>query len=184
MINKPAPIPRLPPAAKALIKPLPMPVLSLLMNRLARQSVARYPSIFARLGSHVSKSFLIDPTDLPFVFLLHPVPDAPKIYVHRRPKSLSWDGRIAGPLAALLGMVHGAYDGDALFFSRDIVLEGDTAAVLALRNAIDDCELDLVEECTALLGPFGSVALPAALPVINLLQNRFNVALRRVEPCS
>ncbi len=43
-------------------------------------------------------------------------------------------------------MMHGTLDGDALFFSRDLAVEGDTSSVLALRNAIDDAELDLAEE--------------------------------------
>jgi predicted lipid carrier protein YhbT len=42
----------------------------------------------------------------------------------------------------LVGMLDGSYDGDALFFSRDLVIEGDTSAVLALRNALDDAEID------------------------------------------
>jgi predicted lipid carrier protein YhbT len=50
-------------------------------------------------------------------------------------------------------MVHGALDGDALFFSRDIVIEGDTEAVLALRNAVDDAEIDLAAEVAAIAGP-------------------------------
>ncbi|NIR58454.1 MAG: sterol-binding protein, partial [Gammaproteobacteria bacterium] len=48
------------------------------------------------------------------------------------------DATIAGPMSAFLGMMHGEIDGDALFFSRDISVDGDTSAVLALRNAIDD----------------------------------------------
>ena len=52
--------------------------------------------------------------------------------------------------------MHGAFDGDALFFSRDLVIEGDTAAVLALRNAIDDAELDLSAEAQAMSGPFAA----------------------------
>jgi len=39
-------------------------------------------------------------------------------------------------------MIDGTYDGDALFFSRDLVIEGDTEAVLALRNAIENAELN------------------------------------------
>jgi predicted lipid carrier protein YhbT len=53
-------------------------------------------------------------------------------------------------------MMHGAEDGDALFFSRDLAVEGDTAAVLALRNAMDDAELDLTEELAALSGPLAA----------------------------
>lgn len=66
------------------------------------------------------------------------------------------DARIAGPLSAFLAMMHGVEDGDALFFSRDLTVEGDTAAVLALRNAMDDAELDLTEELAGLSGPFGT----------------------------
>ena len=64
------------------------------------------------------------------------------------------DCRIAGQLSALLGLVHGAVDGDALFFSRDLVIEGDTEAALALRNAVDDAELDLSEEIARLAPPW------------------------------
>jgi predicted lipid carrier protein YhbT len=42
----------------------------------------------------------------------------------------------------LLGMIDGTYDGDALFFSRDLTIEGDTEAVLALRNALENAEFD------------------------------------------
>ena len=49
-------------------------------------------------------------------------------------------------------------DGDALMFSRDLVIEGDVEAVLALRNAIDDAQLDLVTELSAVFGPLGAPA--------------------------
>ena len=76
------------------------------------------------------------------MFRLTPGPRA-RLEAYPAGESVAWDARIAGPLAALIGLVHGAYDGDALFFSRDLVIEGDTEAVLALRNAIDNEELDL-----------------------------------------
>ena len=81
------------------------------------------------------------------------------------------------PLAALLGMVHGAYDGDALFFSRDLVIEGDTAAVLALRNAMDNAELDLAAEAEAISGPLGA----RVRRLIDFAERRTGVALSRQE---
>ncbi|HEC14815.1 MAG TPA: lipid carrier protein, partial [Rhodospirillales bacterium] len=45
-------------------------------------------------------------------------------------------------------------DGDALFFSRDLAIEGDTGAVVALRNAVDGAEIDLIEDLVSNLGPF------------------------------
>ena len=73
----------------------------------------------------------------------------------KRGDAVAWEAHIAGPFAALLGMLHGTMDGDALFFSRDIIIEGDTEAVLALRNALDDAEIDILGEITASLGPLG-----------------------------
>ena len=115
----------------------------------------RHPGLFFRLEAHAEKVFLIDPIDLPFVFRLSPHPDRPVIEPRYRDAAGTWDARISGPLAALIGMVHGAYDGDALFFSRDILIEGDTEAMLALRNALDDAELDLPAEIAAACGPAG-----------------------------
>ena len=114
-----------------------------------------HPGLFARLGDQASKTFLLDPTDLPFAFILRPRPDKPAIDVVKRGDAVAWEAHIAGPFAALLGMLHGTMDGDALFFSRDIIIEGDTEAVLALRNALDDAEIDILGEITASLGPLG-----------------------------
>ena len=183
MLDASALIPRLPVLASALIRPLPLPFLAIILKRLISQSVYRHPSLFARLQDHAKKSFLIDPVDLPFVFYLQPLTKDPKLTVHRRKSCPKYDGRIAGLLAALCGMIHGAYDGDALFFSRDIVVEGDTAAVLALRNAIDDCELDLFDEFTALLGPAERFLVPGLQPIVAQMQKRSGVVLRRVEVC-
>jgi predicted lipid carrier protein YhbT len=65
------------------------------------------------------------------------------------------DATISGSLRALMGMADGSYDGDALFFSRTIVVEGDIEAVLALRNAVDDAGVDVLRESAAVLGPLG-----------------------------
>ena len=132
---------------------LPLAPLSLSLTAYARAIARRHPGLFRRLGDYGQARFVIDPTDLPFAIHLAPNGCKPSVTLTRGRGS--GDARIAGPLAALLGLVNGAFDGDALFFSRDLVVEGDTAAVLALRNAIDDAELDLAGEICALSGPLG-----------------------------
>ncbi|MEE8455804.1 MAG: SCP2 sterol-binding domain-containing protein [Limibaculum sp.] len=141
----------------------------------------RHPGLFTRLGPHAEKRFLIDPTDLPFSFLVRPKPSEPRIEVRRSVTAAAWDCRIAGPLAALLGMVHGAYDGDALFYSRDIVIEGDTEAALALRNAIDDAEIDLFTEAAVSLGAMGRLAGQRLHPLARTASRITGVALTRPE---
>lgn len=171
--------PRFPTLGAALLAPLPLAPLSLLLGRLARGMAARHPGLFGRLGAHAGKRFLIDPTDLPMAFLLEPAPEAPRVTAVRRGEGAGWDCRIAGPLAALLGMVHGTCDGDALFFAREIVMEGDTEAALALRNALDDAELDLCAEAFATLGAVGRLAGPGLRPAAELAARLSGVALTR-----
>ncbi len=173
-------VPALPPPLALLLKPLPLLPLRLILQRAAESVVRRRPGLCARLEEHAEKLFLIDPIDCPFVFRLRLHPDRPMIEPRRREEAGSWDARIAGVFAALLGMVHGAYDGDALFFSRDLLIEGDTEAVLALRNALDDAEIDLSTEIAAAFGPAGG----AAERVVRIVSPAFRaagVALKRTD---
>ncbi len=165
-----APIPTIPVPLRLLLGSLPLPPLRIMLQKTADHMWDRHPGMFPRLGVHAGKTFLIDPTDLPFVFRLAPRPGRPIVEPCRREAAAVWDARIAGPLAALIGMIHGAYDGDAMFFSRDILIEGDTEAVLALRNALDDAEIDLSTEIAAACGPPGPAIARIAhgvLPVVS-----------------
>ncbi len=173
-------IPLFPAAGAFALRFAPLFPLSLAGQRLTRTLARRHPALFKRLGAQASKVFLIDPTDLPFVFVLTPRPDAPGFRAERRTEAVKWDARIAGRLAALIGMVHGAFDGDALFFSRDLRIEGDTEAVVALRNAIDNEEIDLAREAAALLGPLEEAVAGPARRLATAIGSLSGVALTRV----
>ena len=155
-----ASIPHFPRLVDHLIARLPTLPLDMALKRFITSLVERHPSLFSRLDDQAQKTFLIDPIDVSIALVLRPDPAMPRLEaVKRAPDGTvvaARDARIAGPLAAMVGMVHGAFDGDALFFSRDIVIEGDTEAVLALRNAVDDAEIDLAEEIAVITGPASS----------------------------
>lgn len=148
-------------------RPLPpialQPALALAMRTLRR----RHPGLFDRLSGVGAPSFLIDPVDLPFTFLLETDPERPRLSALRDADAatLAATATIRGPLMTLIDLAEGRLDGDALFFSRDLVIEGDTEAVVALRNAIDDAEIDLVSDLLSALGP---LAGPARLAVNGL----------------
>lgn len=136
------------------LRPLPLGPLQLFLSAVLRRIVRHHPRMFERLGSYAGKCYGLTPCDLPFAFVLDTAPRAPRITVVRSlPDRL--DATISGPLRALMGMADGSYDGDALFFSRTIVVEGDIEAVLALRNAVDDAGVDVLREGAAVLGPLG-----------------------------
>ncbi len=132
----------LPTALNRLMGVLPMLPLELFCGALVANAAAARPSVAARLGAHAASTFAIDPVDCPFCFLVTLRNGRPVVALRRDLDGVRCAARIAAPLVVLMGMLDGSYDGDALFFSRDLVIEGDTEAVLALRNALDDAELD------------------------------------------
>lgn len=175
MTQSSKPIPKVPPLVARVLQVMPLAPLSMSLTAYSKRVATHHPSLFRRLGEHDHARFVLDPTDLPFVIELEPNGGVPRIKVVRGRGA--GDARIAGPIAALLGLVHGAFDGDALFFSRDLLIEGDTSAALALRNAVDDAELDLSEEITQLTGPLATPLQRA----FAFLERRTGVYLTRPE---
>lgn len=144
--------------------PPPRPALALgshVLTRLGGTMMARHPGMLERLGPEAGKLLLLDATDLPALILLRA--DPLSLSLHPRHSPPVSDAQIRGGLSAFLAMLHGESDGDALFFSGDLAISGDTSAVLALRNALDDAEIDLATEFAALArAPEGAVRRLAA----------------------
>ena len=122
----------------------------------------RHPDILERLADYPDSVIGIDPVDLPFVLVLEPWPECPRLVVHRDFAETHTSAVIRGPLAMLFALAEGRIDGDAAFFSRQLVFEGDTECVLALRNAIDGAGINLEEDFAATLGPLARPLLRAA----------------------
>lgn len=145
-----------------LLAPVPLAVIHPILGHIASHVAQARPELFARLGPHARKRFLIDPIDLPFVLVLLPDVNRPNLRAHRRYENPAHDASIAGKFFNLLDMIDGSLDGDALFFTRDLRVTGDTEAVVALRNALDDFEGSALD---SVVGAFGPLAKPAALAV-------------------
>lgn len=139
--------------------PLPLPLVQIPLNRIVRYVHKKRPDMFDRIGVHKDKIFTIDPVNLPFALLLCAHPQHPFLRACRRRKLSETDARIAGTFLTLLDMVDGRLDGDALFFSREIIVEGDTEAVVCLRNALDDLEGSVAEDAAELFGSAGRAGL-------------------------
>lgn len=148
-----------------LLAPVPLALLQPLFSRIATHVAQSRPELFARLGPHAGKRFLIDPIDLPFVLVLAPEAARPGLTAYRRYERPAHDAGIAGTFFNLLDMIDGTLDGDALFFSRDLRVSGDTEAVVALRNALDDFEGSALDSVVA---SFGLLSAPAALALSGL----------------
>jgi len=151
-----------------LLAPLPLAPLQPVLRHVVEHVAASHGELFGRLGPHAGKKFLIDPTNLPFVLVLQPDPARPRLVARRRHPVPLHDAAITGTFGVLFAMIDGRLDGDALFFSRDLMVSGDTEAVVALRNALDDLDENVVDNLASAFGPLSAPARLAA-SVLRLL---------------
>ena len=149
----------LPRLLRLILAPVPLFAIQPVLHKIVHHIAQKRPELFDRIGPHKDKLFLIDPVNLPFAFALRPNPDNLSFRACRRRNLPQVEARIAGTFLTLLDMVDGQLDGDALFFTRKLVVEGDTEAVVCLRNAIDDVEGSIAEDTANLFGFTGRNAL-------------------------
>lgn len=149
------------PVRPALLQPVFDGVLKMLRRR--------HPELLDRMADYAALPVCIDPVDLPFMILLDPHPDNPSLTIRREVDPGEVAATIRGPLELLLALAEGKVDGDALFFTRRLVIEGDTEVVVALRNAIDGAGIDLIEDLAAELGPFAGLFRSCASTAVGLL---------------
>ncbi len=143
---------------------VPLPFAARLADILFAQVLRAHPKLFDRLGEYGSMTFAFVPTDLPFYFCIRP--SERTIRTLRRRQPVDANATITGPLALMLALAEGRADGDALFFARRLVVDGDMEAVLALRNALDDNGIDIVKS----VGSFAGPAAGAATRILNAVR--------------
>jgi predicted lipid carrier protein YhbT len=151
---------------------VPPAVMQPVLDRIASHVAQSRPQLFARLGPHTRKRYLVDPVDLPFVLILIPDAANPHLKAHARDSRPASDACIAGRFLNLLTMVDTSLDGDALFFSRDLRVSGDVEAVVALRNALDDCDGSVFDTIAGAFGPLSGVAVLALSVVRKMATER------------
>lgn len=145
---------QLPRPLAAALSRIPLPLVQSTVGLVFAQVLAQHPGLFDRLGPYATRRFRFDPSDLDLSFVIHPA--GPDITVYRAGKAPPAAATISGPLITLLALLEGQIDGDAVFFSRSLSVSGDMEAVLALRNGLDDCGLDLPRDLSGLAGPLAS----------------------------
>lgn len=101
----------------------------------------RRPEVFERLGALGEATIMIAPTDMPVAFRLSPLNEWRPVQVVRHGDPKPYAACISGPLALLLGVLDGSSDADAAFFSRQVVIRGDTETVVGLHNTLEAAEL-------------------------------------------
>ncbi len=160
----------------------PRALLDFALSDALRCAERRYPRVFERLAELGDARFLIDPIDLPIRFLLRLSEGCPALSLAPEgDMDPPPDAAVRGPLVDLLALLEGRLDGDALFFSRQLTVEGDTEKVLVLRNAIEGDEVNVVELLLERVAPFDRLLRPALRPATQgyALADEFLARLRQ-----
>lgn len=168
--------------AGLLLRPLPVRMFSPLARHILRNTERLYPEIFDRLTDLGHCRFHIIATDIPFSFLVtldHGRADI-ELLAQDQTISTASNATISGPLLSLIALLEGQVDGDALFFSRDLTVEGDTEAVLTLRNAVDSADISFAQICSGQTGPLKPI-FAAALSRISSLYQRAHKDLEYIH---
>ncbi len=132
------------------LRPMPPVVLNALLAQAMRTMMRRHPGMLERLSSLSGATVVIEPDDLPFRFAL--ALTAGGMSLRLADEAEAGAATVRGPLVTLIDLLEGRLDGDALFFSRDLVIEGDMEAVVALRNAAEAEEIRLLDDLLSVLG--------------------------------
>jgi len=130
--------------ASFLLRPIPKILIKKPISLLLHRIEILHPEIFNRLKPLGICHFCIQPTDFHVNFLLKLDNGIPSIDVLDAAKPApKAEAVISGPLQSLIQLAEGRVDGDALFFSRTLTIEGNTEAILSLRNAVDSEDISL-----------------------------------------
>jgi len=142
--------------AGILTQPVPLYIIDKVLEHITSNLQKNHPSILERLEAIENKKFLISPTDLPFSIIITFLKDE-IISVSTKDADIETDVRIYGSISSLVKMLDGEVDGDALFFSRELIVEGDTEALLTLRNSMDADDINILYEMLDSFGILGPI---------------------------
>ncbi len=148
--------------ARGVIAATPPPLLDLGAAALLRRMGRNHPDLFRVLEELRRTVVRVELTDLPRQFLLQFGGGAPSLKLASA-DDVPADASVKGSLESLLARLEGRIDSDALVFTREIVIAGDTSAVVALRNVLDREIISVLDEASSLLGPLQRFARAAAL---------------------
>lgn len=160
------------------LRPLPVTFLSQLIAFFLRRMDRLYPEISSRMEPLGLCHFHIVPTDFWFSFMVTLDHGKATAAVLRKEQFVSnVTATISGDLLSLMQLLEGSVDGDALFFSRQIMVEGETEAVLTLRNAVDSVDLSVEH----ILAGFAPPLKPLFKEVISRLTSLHKTAVTDFE---
>ncbi len=149
--------------ARAFIGAAPRPALDFGAAALLAAMRRNHPQLFAVLAECRQTRVLVELTDPPRRFLLQFGGGVPSLRVADDAGAIAADAGLKGGLEAMMALLEARVDGDALFFTRELTVSGDAAALVTLRNILDRETISVLDEASSLFGPLRRMARAAVL---------------------
>lgn len=154
-----------------LTKPVfPKPLVQVAINQLTKKFQQMHGGVISRMNEFAPARIILNPVDMPFVFFVEFQKDNFSILLLDEDSYVGEDiTTISATFAFFLNMLEGDKDGDALFFSRQLTLTGDTTVIVALRNILEAESININKDINAQFGFFA----PMVFFVKNLVTSLF-----------
>lgn len=107
-----------------------------------RRVLRRNPELDARLDAARHNTIRVAPREFPIAFLIRIGDRGGRVRAVPERDVSPVAVSVEAPLSLLLTIFQGEDDGDAAFFASDLVIEGEMAPLVSLRNAIEAAGLD------------------------------------------
>jgi predicted lipid carrier protein YhbT len=107
-----------------------------------RRVLTRHPGIADRLDAARGTLIRIHPRELPVAFLIGLDAGSGRVEAIPASSGLPVTVSVEAPISVLVTIFESRGDGDAALFSADLMIEGEVAPLLSLRNAIEAADLD------------------------------------------
>lgn len=151
--NKPAAMQRAA-AYAAVLSLVPEPVLARMVGMLNRVLHRRHPTLVREFGRLNAAAVHVVLTDVPHRFQIRYGEGRMDVAVLTDPHPPPPGATLRGSLATMIDLLEGRIDGDALFFTRDLQVDGSTEVIVAVRNTLEREVIDLRDDIAAVFGPF------------------------------
>ncbi len=129
---------------RAGLRTLPPTMLTALLRGISASLPRNHAPLVRRLARMAPARILFAPTDVPHRFLL-------SIATHGVTLTLADSGQVAdvtmrGTLITLIDLLESRIDSDTVFFSRALVVSGDTNIAVGFRNTLDGESFNLTHD--------------------------------------
>jgi len=127
------------------LKFVPAFIIKIVVKRGVYSIKKKHPDVMERLSTTYGKTVYAFFTDLNYGVLTK-ISENKTIVEKYKAREIKADLLLKGNFFDLISIIEGKMDGDALFFSRKIEVEGDTEMLITIRNAFDSADIKLFKE--------------------------------------